>query len=57
MVLTGHRRGVWDIDFCPIDQLIASSSGDLTIKICDFFFLNNSYRSNLIHQNILKTSF
>ena len=33
MVLTGHKRGVWDVSFSPVEQLLASCSGDLTIKI------------------------
>jgi len=28
-----HKRGVWDVEFSPIDKLLASASGDGTIKI------------------------
>ena len=32
-VLRGHKRGVWSIAFSPVDQAIASASGDKTIKL------------------------
>jgi U3 small nucleolar RNA-associated protein 13 len=33
MVLKGHKRGVWDIEFCKYDALLASVSGDMTAKL------------------------
>jgi U3 small nucleolar RNA-associated protein 13 len=33
MILTGHKRGVWDVSFSPVEQVLASCSGDLTIKL------------------------
>lgn len=32
-ILRGHKRGLWDINFCQYDKLIATSSGDKTAKI------------------------
>ena len=32
-ILRGHKRGVWDIAFSPIEKLLVSSSGDATLKI------------------------
>lgn len=32
-VLKGHKRGLWDINFCKFDKLIATSSGDKTAKL------------------------
>ncbi|CAE7234315.1 TBL3, partial [Symbiodinium pilosum] len=29
----GHRRGVWCVAFSPIDQVVASASGDATIRL------------------------
>lgn len=29
----GHRRGVWSVRFSPVDQILATSSSDLTIKL------------------------
>eukprot|EP00058_Branchiostoma_floridae_P020644 XP_002606134.1 hypothetical protein BRAFLDRAFT_88045 [Branchiostoma floridae] len=31
--LRGHKRGIWCVDFSPMDQVVASSSADGTIKI------------------------
>jgi len=31
--LSGHRRGVWDASFSPLEQIVATSSGDKTIKL------------------------
>ncbi len=31
--LEGHRRGVWDASFSPLEQIVATSSGDKTIKL------------------------
>lgn len=33
MIFKGHKRGVWDISFSPFEKILASASGDLTIKI------------------------
>ncbi|XP_068249989.1 transducin beta-like protein 3 [Palaemon carinicauda] len=32
-VLRGHRRGVWCVQFSPVEEVLATSSGDGTIKI------------------------
>lgn len=32
--LKGHKRAVWALAFSPIDKALASSSGDMTIKVC-----------------------
>jgi U3 small nucleolar RNA-associated protein 13 len=31
--MSGHRRGIWDIQFSPSDQLIASASGDNSLRV------------------------
>ena len=31
--LTGHKKGVWDIQFNPAEQVIVSASGDNDLKI------------------------
>lgn len=33
MTLAGHKKGVWDIAFSPVDKLLVSASGDKTLKI------------------------
>jgi U3 small nucleolar RNA-associated protein 13 len=33
LVLKGHRRGVWCVDFSSFDKVVASASGDKTVKI------------------------
>jgi U3 small nucleolar RNA-associated protein 13 len=33
LILRGHKRGVWDIAFSPMEKLLVSSSGDSTLKI------------------------
>lgn len=33
LVLKGHKRGVWDVNFSPVEKLLASASGDATVKI------------------------
>ena len=33
LTLKGHKRGVWDISFSPVEKLLASASGDCTIKV------------------------
>lgn len=37
--LNGHKKGVWDIAFSPVDKILISASGDKTIKVWN---LNNS---------------
>lgn len=32
-VLRGHRRGIWCVQFSPVDEVLATASGDGTIKI------------------------
>lgn len=29
----GHKRGVWSVKFSPVDQCIATASGDRTVKL------------------------
>lgn len=31
--LNGHKKGVWDIAFSPVDKLLVSASGDKTLKV------------------------
>lgn len=31
--LRGHKRGIWSVDFSPIDQCVLTSSGDLTLRV------------------------
>lgn len=33
MILRGHKRGVWDISFSKFEKLLASASGDKTVKV------------------------
>lgn len=33
VVLKGHKRGIWSVEFSPVDQCIITASGDKTIKI------------------------
>lgn len=33
VVLKGHKRGVWSVEFSPVDQCVITASGDKTIKI------------------------
>jgi U3 small nucleolar RNA-associated protein 13 len=33
MLLKGHKRGIWDIAFSPVEKVLASASGDNTIKL------------------------
>lgn len=33
MILKGHKRGVWDIAFSPVEKIMVSASGDRTIKL------------------------
>ncbi len=32
-VLRGHKRGIWDVKFSPVDQVLATASADATINI------------------------
>lgn len=32
-MLRGHKRGVWSIQFSPVDQVLASASGDATVRV------------------------
>eukprot|EP00644_Phytophthora_capsici_P000017 jgi/Phyca11/13487/fgenesh1_pg.PHYCAscaffold_4_\ len=32
-VCRGHKRGVWAVEFSPVDQCLASASGDKTVKV------------------------
>ena len=32
-VFRGHKRGVWCVAFSPVDLVLATSSGDKTIKL------------------------
>lgn len=31
--LKGHKRGVWSVKFSPVDQCVATASGDRTVKL------------------------
>ncbi len=31
--LLGHKRGIWDVRFSPVDRRLASCSGDRTVRI------------------------
>lgn len=33
ITLAGHKRGVWCVEFSPVDQCIMTGSGDKTIRI------------------------
>jgi U3 small nucleolar RNA-associated protein 13 len=33
MTLKGHRRGVWACAFSPVDQAVATASGDKTVRL------------------------
>jgi U3 small nucleolar RNA-associated protein 13 len=33
MTLEGHKKGVWDIAFSPVDKILVSASGDKTLKV------------------------
>ncbi|PSN41585.1 Transducin beta-like protein 3 [Blattella germanica] len=32
-ILRGHRRGIWNVQFSPVDQVLASSSADCSVKL------------------------
>jgi len=29
----GHKRGIWSVEFSPVDQCVLTASGDKTIKL------------------------
>ena len=31
--LTGHKRGVWAAAFSPLEQVVATASGDKTVRL------------------------
>ena len=31
--LKGHKRAVWSVAFSPVDKVVASGSGDMTLKV------------------------
>lgn len=33
VVLKGHKRGIWSVEFSPVDKCVLTASGDKTIKI------------------------
>jgi U3 small nucleolar RNA-associated protein 13 len=33
VVLKGHKRGIWSVEFSPVERCVITSSGDRTIKI------------------------
>jgi U3 small nucleolar RNA-associated protein 13 len=33
VVLKGHKRGIWSLEFSPVEQCVITSSGDRTIKL------------------------
>lgn len=33
VVLKGHKRGIWSVEFSPVEQCVITSSGDRTVKI------------------------
>ena len=33
VVLKGHKRGVWSVEFSPVERCVITSSGDRTVKI------------------------
>jgi U3 small nucleolar RNA-associated protein 13 len=43
MTLSGHKRGVWAVQFSPVEQCIATGSADFTIKIWTFNWTTNAY--------------
>lgn len=57
MVLKGHKRGVWDIEFCKYDALLVSVSGDMTAKLWSLHD-GSCVRTYEGHQNsVLKVRF
>lgn len=45
-VLRGHRRGVWCVQFSPVDEVLATASADATIKIWTVTDFSNAIVSN-----------
>lgn len=33
VTLKGHKRGIWSVEFSPVDHCVITASGDKTIKI------------------------
>ncbi|KAI3718683.1 hypothetical protein L6452_19563 [Arctium lappa] len=33
VILRGHKRGIWYVEFLPVDQCVITNSGDKNIKI------------------------
>lgn len=33
VVLRGHKKGIWSVEFSPVDKCVITSSADKTIKI------------------------
>lgn len=33
VVFKGHKRGIWSVEFSPVDQCVVTASGDKTIRI------------------------
>lgn len=33
VVFKGHKRGIWSVEFSPVDQCVLTASGDKTIRI------------------------
>ncbi|KAG4909030.1 hypothetical protein JHK87_055146 [Glycine soja] len=33
IVFKGHKRGIWSVEFSPVDQCVVTASGDKTIRI------------------------
>lgn len=31
--LKGHKRGIWSVEFSPVDRCVLTASGDKTIKM------------------------
>ena len=29
----GHKRGIWSVEFSPVDQCVVTASGDKTVRI------------------------
>jgi WD40 repeat protein len=32
-VLKGHKKGIWSVEFSPVDQCVITASGDKTMRI------------------------
>ncbi len=33
VVLKGHKRGIWSVEFSPVERCVITSSGDRTVRI------------------------